>query len=82
MMTGKRLTAISRSKELSAKANEERCRCRDWLLKIDAGEPAKVFDKRSYVAPQYANSRYHPLKLAASAPRGATRQASRFGIVS
>jgi hypothetical protein len=44
-MTGKRLTPISRSQELSAKADEERRRCRDWLLKFMREKRPKFLTK-------------------------------------
>jgi hypothetical protein len=44
-MTGKRLIPISRSQELSAKADEERRRCRDWLLEFMREKRPKFLTK-------------------------------------
>jgi hypothetical protein len=44
-MTGKRLTPTSRSRELSAKAAEERSRCRDWLLNFMRDNQQKFLTK-------------------------------------
>jgi len=46
----------SRSQELSAKADEERRRCRDWLLKFMRGNEPKLLTKPNFVTPQCANS--------------------------